>query len=404
VATPEYPPELLGTYKVNLRDAVGDLVAVFDDWRFLEIKHLVNDPGHCNLRIDGRDSRCDLFEENGIVEVLRKIPGQTLSAMPASLQRDNGWAVEWEGLVSNVYRNTFQNGDEDFVTFCDGYLDMVRRRSVMWDSSVGASESKKVNSPAQTCIYEYVEENCGPGATVAAGREYEGTITGLTVPAWTGSGDNWNGIRAFRNVLETIQEIGNFGSIYFDIIGQGGAAWQFETYTGGQRGQDRTTTGLGADGLNGAGNSPVIFSIKSDNVAQVSYKLVRRASANVVAALGKGQYAARAVEVRDNADAIDPFRVGQREVCRGANSQDDAAELQALGDEWLERMQPVEDFSFVPLRARSTLYGVHYWWGDRITARYKDLERDKQLMGVTIAVTGKGEQFRAWQFETVPRI
>ena len=403
MATPEYPPELLGTYKVNLYDPLGTLVAVFDSWRFLEIKHLVNDPGHCNLRIDGRDPRCDLFERNSIVEVLRKVPGQTLGAMPASTQRPNGWAVEWEGLHSNIYRNTFANGDEDFVSLSDGYLDLARRRAVLWNATAGASESKKVDSPAQTAIYEFVEENCGPGATVAAGRLYEGTVTGLVVPAWVGGGANWSGLRSYRNVLEVIQDIGNFASIDFDIVGQGGANWRFETYID-QRGRDRTINGLGADGLNGAGNPPVIFALESGNVQQVSYKEINRGTANVVAGLGQARYAARDVQVVANAGAIDPSRVNQREMCRNANSQDDGVEVSDVAEEWLERLQPVEDFSFVPLITRSTLYGVHYWWGDRVTARYKDLERDKRLLGVTIAVADKGEQFRAWQFETVPRV
>jgi len=77
-----------------------------------------------------------------------------------------------------------------------------------------------------------------------------------------------------------------------------------------------------------------------------------------------------------------------------------------MATEWGTRLQPTEDFTFVPLRgAQNTIYGVDYWWGDKITSRYQplSLELDKRLVGVTIVVDRNGEQFRDWNFQTIPR-
>ena len=134
---------------------------------------------------------------------------------------------------------------------------------------------------------------------------------------------------------------------------------------------------------------------------------VRRSSATVAVALGKGQYTARTTGIYINSDEINvDKRVNQREITRNATTQDDATELDTVAEEWGTRLQPTQDFSFVPLRgASNTIYGVDYWWADKVTGRYapRDAELDKRIVGVTIVVDVNGENFRGWDMETIPR-
>jgi len=396
---------MLGEYKVQVRDPAGDLQTVYEAFRYLEMRHIINTPDYAKMIVDGTNV-AENFEDGTVIEVLRKVPGYEPSAVPETRRRDNGWYVEWDGLHGDETHATYPNGDEAFTIYADGGLDLAERREILYYATTGASESKKIAIPAQTAIYQYIEENCGASATTANGRFIDGTIVTLNIPVNIGAGPNWSGQRAYRNVLEVIQEIANVAEIDFDIVSLGNGQWQFETYVD-QLGEDRTATGLdGITGLNAAGNAPVIFSIEQHNVAQVTYSTKRRASANVVATLGKGQYGSRAYGLYTNSATIDADRLTQREVSRNANTQDDPAELLEMATEWGTRLQPTEDFTFVPLRgAQNTIYGVDYWWGDKITSRYQplSLELDKRLVGVTIVVDRNGEQFRDWNFQTIPR-
>jgi hypothetical protein len=233
-------------------------------------------------------------------------------------------------------------------------------------------------------------------------RLITGTITGLSVPVLIGGGGNWSGGRAWRNVLDVIQEIASLHDIDFDVISTSSNTWQFRTYMD-QMGEDRTHRNLvPATGLNAHGNAPVTFSIANGNVSRASYTSSRRSSANVVTALGQGEEASRDYWVHINASAIDSRRVNQREVSRNASSQTTAASLRSYAEGVGSELQEVEDFTFTPRTVESTIYGVHYWWGDRCTAVFEDLVRHKRLTGVTINVGERGETFSEWQFKTVP--
>jgi hypothetical protein len=395
------PP--VGQYKIQVYDPSGTLVAVLDKWQRLEFKHIINTPDYCKIQLNGDEDWESIFEVNSVVEVWRKVPGYSPDGVPPNRLKAGGWYVEWDGLHSDHTHTTFRNGRTIYTSYCDGYLDLIQRREVLYYASETASRSKKSATPAQTAIYEFVEENCGASATVAGGRLYEGTITGLSIPFNVGGGNNWSGARAYRNVLEVIRDIGELENIDFDVVGLGGANWSFETYLD-QMGEDRTTTGLDpSTGLNAAGNAPVIFSLANDNISQATYKNSRRNSANVIACLGKGKYADRAYYISADATEIDANRINQREMCRNASSQDDAAELISMSEEYLNEFQPIEDFLFTPLSVESTIYGVHYWWGDRCTSRYRSLELDKRLTGVSITVDDNGETFSSWDFKNVAR-
>ncbi|MBD3251890.1 hypothetical protein GF380_05585 [Candidatus Uhrbacteria bacterium] len=398
---------MLADYRVNIYNPEnGELVDVLEAWRRLEFRHIVNAPGWCRFTTNAF-SNTDAYINTAPIEVWRRLSDYKPIAVSSDYRRTGNWYVEWSGLIGDTVESVYENGDRDLTVYCDGGLDLINRRNVLWYASTSSSESKKVAIPAQTAIYQFVEENCGASATEGAGRITTGTIASLDIPVLIGAGDNWSGIRAWRNVLDVIQEIGNARDIDFDVVSLGDGRWQFLTHTE-QIGENRTTNGLdSATGLNSYGNAPVIFSLEQHNVARVTYKTANRGSATFVAALGKGQYGARTVGTYTNSDKFNvDRRVNQREITRNATTQDSVTELETVAEEWGARMSPSDDFKFVPLLgSKNTVYGHTYWWGDTITARYnpRSIELDKRLVGVTIVVDKNGEQFRSWDFLTIPR-
>lgn len=363
---------------------------------------MINGVTSCTIQLNGKHDAVNKLLTNSLIEVCRQIPNYPPEAIPNIRRREGNWYVEWNGLFTDFTRTIYSNSNDVFTGYCYNLIDLIQRREVLWDSTQAASESKKVSIPAQTAIYEFIEENLGASATQAAGRVMTGTISGLSIPILTGSGPNWSGNRAWRNVLEIIQEIANFGTIDFDIVSNATGGYTFETYPT-QLGLDRTTVGLDpTTGKNAAGNSPVIFSLDLENVSEITHSKLRNESKNVVVAIGQGQYGARATGIATDLTDIDGARINQRELVRNANSQEDAVELDAMAEEWLKRMAYTEDFDFVPLITESTLYGVHYWVGDKTTARFEGLEKNKRLSSVTINVGRNKEAFSSWKFETLP--
>ena len=397
---------LQGQYRVNLYDPVtGSQTATIEDWQRLELRRVLNGVGNAKIQLDGAHPALPYFQANALIEVWRQIPGWVPNAVPAIRQREGNWYCEWDGLYTDYSETVYSNGNDVWTGYCDGLLDLVQRREIMWYATVAASESKKVAIPAQTAIYEFIEENLGASAVAGApgvGRLVTGTMTALAIPVLTGLGAVWSGQRAWRNLLETIQEIGDFGNIDFDIVSDGDGTFTFYTYPN-QLGEDRTNDGLDpTTGLNAAGNVPVIFALELDNVEEITLSSSRAQSKNVIATPGKGEYTARNVGLYEDLTDYGVGRINQRELVRNANTQDDAAELDTVAEEWGIKLQFTEDFKFTPLTVESTLYGVHYWFGDRITARFRDVERDKRLVALTITVDRRGENLTGWNFQTLP--
>lgn len=366
-------------YQLWLKDQSGTRVALLDDLRRLQYRHRVNSPGNLTLSIYGNSDKVDLFETDGQVELYR-----------SDIENGIAWYLEWEGLVITTTRQTSGNGDKVYTVYCGGYLDLLARRIVAYKAKSSGSDK---SGTASTIMIEYARENAGDLATVANGRILAGTITGLSFGADPAAGGSWTGKRAYDNLLDVLQGIGVQANVDFDVVGVDAALFEFKVFDG-QRGTDHTTSGLtsSSNGLNSSGNAPVVFALDYGNMATPVYSLARSGSANRVYALGQGEGAEREIVVRGDAtdQAVSPFNL--REVARQASNEETTAGLLAVADATLNKLRPSESFAFDVLQIPGTLYGKHYTWGDRVTARYDDIERDKRIIGVSISLDEIGRE------------
>lgn len=371
-------PNTSARYYITLKNQSGEIVAIFTDWLSLHYQRTINDVWTYSLSFrDNGDARLGLFELDGQVEVWRSIPG-TLD-----------WYPEFEGFHRKVVRDTNEKGEKTYESHGVGYNDLLARTTIAYKG--GTIRSDKSDA-AETVMKEYVDENCTPtGDLTVVGRLnydddlgaflYNSALPGFTVETDGGNGSTWTGSRPCENLLDVLQDIANFSNIDFQVVGTGEAQFEFRTYVG-QLGSDRTFG-------NPDGNVPVVFSIPTGNLQSVEYSYDRISESNAVIVLGKGDASTRTTLTRADTNAIDDSPWNRREVARPATNYDDLYEtysLRTAGDEFLEELRGKETFSFFPLQRPNSLYGVHYFLGDRITGRYEDIERNKRLVSMEATV------------------
>ncbi|KKM00560.1 hypothetical protein LCGC14_1803190 [marine sediment metagenome] len=372
-------------YYVRLKDQSGEQVALFDNWLSLEYTKTINDLYGYTLKfVDDGDARFDLFEIDGQIEVYRSIPG-TLD-----------WYLEFEGFHRGVRREISSGGVETFISDGVGYNDFLARTIIAYKA--GSVRADK-NGAAESAMKEYVSENCtGIGDQTVVGRLnydsddavflYNAALPGLSIDTDTGAGITWSGSRAYENLLDVLKDIATLASIDFLIEGTGPATFIFKTFID-QIGSDRTEDGLDAStGLNGAGNVPVTFSVAIGNVQNIQYELDRLTEANAIVVTGKGDVSTRDTETRRNTTAIAVSPWNRREISRSAPTQDFDFQLQDFGDEVLEEAGAKESFTFLPLQQPKSLYGVHYFFGDKVTVVYGSIKRNRRITGIGVRVAG----------------
>lgn len=363
-------------YQVRLLNQAGAQVALLTDWRSLEYTKRVNRVGSYSLVIDGDLDVVDEFVLDGQIEILRR----DIAASPSF-----GWTLDFEGFQRTTERKTSQNGLSTFLSLGPDYNDLIARRAILFRASTSGAEK---SGPGETVMKAYVNENAGPGAI--APRLFNAVTTGLSIQADGGAGIAWEGSKPFRPLLATLRQIADATSIDFQVVGNGAALFQFQAQAR-PLGVDRTNVGIDpATGLNASGNAPVVFSLEFGNMQSPSYSLIRNPEITAAIVLGQGVEGSREVIQRTSAALTDsPWN--RIEGVRNANEESAASGLNAVGDALLTKLQAKESFDFQTMQIPGLLYGRDYFLGDTVTARYKTIERQKQIIGVTISVEGGQE-------------
>lgn len=346
----------------------------------LSINHALNAPGTARLQIDGRNEFVDSFEEGSIIEVWR---------IDRQYGIDEAYK-EFEGFVTGFERFGNISGYPTFIVWVSGFNILLRSEFI--DYYAGTSYAEK-SGAGETVIKDYVEENIGPSATSPPRANVSGVRSGLTVETDQGRGANWQGSRAWRNLDEVIGEIAAKTGLYYEIVGTGYDPMTFEfRINEGQLGTDRTAPAL-ANGLNAAGNAPMIFAQGRDNMINPHYSKSFSRTANTIIVLGQGEESDRdTVLVQDSARATaSPWSQRTRIVNSNQTPYGDTDALEDRGDAALEQYAPSESLTFRIRPAANAAYGKDYVFGDLVTARYQTVELNLLLSGVAINVNEQGE-------------
>ncbi len=365
----------IATYEARLKDQSGAVVARFfgagrgltgGGMQQFSYQKEVREPGPYSFVLQGDDERIDFFELDGQIEFWRNDPVTGL-----------GWHLDYEGFHRYPQFTLDEQGREVFISHGVGYNCLLASEPIQY--AAGSVQACK-DDPAETAAKEYVNENIGPGA----GNDGLGNSRvrlGLAVEADAAAGANWEGCRAYKNLLDVLIELAWYAPGDFMVVGTGAATFEFQ-WADDQWGDDRTFGSA----------DPTIFSARLGNVENMSQGFNRINEVNIVNVLGSGLAAARVIETRENAALLAGSPWTRRAVARDARDTDVAARLQARGDAVLNEQEPKRDLFFGALQTMATRYGREWDLGDLVSVEYRGWRVDVKITAVTVSMASGGTE------------
>lgn len=373
-------------YRVDIEDHSGVAVASFKDFLGLDVEIKIGDKGDYQLTLSGFDERVALILDDYLMRVWMTDPAYGIP-----------WTNVFTGIHKTVVDNFFSNGRKTWLSYGPACEEILDKENIAYPSGVSQSKIEPLaGTPVSTVMYRFVRENVGDLATVANGRFYDG-VNPVTLGIDLGQGPSWTGSRAQKPLLGVLQELRQYSieqgdQVDFEMRYAGG--YQFEFWAG-KIFTDRTANGLTAssNGLNGAGNAPVIFAPQYGNVSSATRSKSRYTETNLVVALGQGVGEKRQYAVVKNPGSIAASPIAQRAVMMNATNQRLAEELVAVGVARLDENRAEEKYRFEARRGAQVLWR-DYFPGDFVTVEdFRTGQRyNRQLVGVSLKVDGDGEQ------------
>lgn len=350
----------------------GALIAIFDDWRTLQIERSLNSYDVVTFSIDGTDSRVALFTLDAIIEVWRKID-----------RTGQDWYRECTSLHRTGHSQITERGTQIFTSYSRGLIDLLRRRTIAYYANTAYTLK---SGPGETVIKEFVDENAGPSAN-SIDRKADGITLGLSIAANAAQGAVWSGARAWQGLLEVIQEVSLMTSVDFTVTRDGSTGRAFTFSTGWpQLGTDRTTT--------------VVFSPTLGNMMVPNYTRSRTEEITRVIVLGQGQENNRQVVVVEGA-ALGDSPWNTIETNADARNQSTLAGLTDVGNVQLEKSGAQTSFQFDVLQTATYQYGADYFMGDLVIAGFLDVSEQIKITAVTLNVQDGRESVKI-TFSTIP--
>lgn len=359
---------MTGRYEVRLFDPLTGLqTAVLDDWNSLYYSLRLNDTATHTFSMNGLDARRSLFVPDAMFEVWRS---DLVNGVPAYL--------EYGGFHRTEQDQTTDRNDNLFTSYGRSYVDLLHRREVLY---YAGSAGDVKSGPADDVIKAFVRENAGALATVANGRLQDGQTLGLAVAPDSSLNIVWAGTASWKNLLDTVQQIAQHGSVDFDVVRTGAITFQFNTYYP-RIGTDRTS------------GSITTFAPELGNMSLPYATLSRVEEANDVVVLGQGEGAGRVfARVQDPlAQGASPW--GRIERAQDSRNSTTNQQLIDVGQVQLNAWRAVWRLTFQALQSPGVVYGRDYRLGDLVVARYRGIQEVKKIVGVEVTVAEGKEDIR----------
>jgi hypothetical protein len=336
------------------------------------------------------DGRWRAFDTDCFVEVLRN-----------NSQYHIPWTREYLGFHRTPRHQLTEAGNEIFTSYGRSLEDLINRRSIAYQTETGSVQTNIQTyqgfthkfGPGDDVMKSYVRQNIGPDANDLQ-RFRPGKMDGFLVMGDTSQAPVWEGDRSFKNLRETVMEIGDATGVDFDVqlVTFDPPTFIFTTYYP-QLGTDRSQT-----------NPPVVLSPDNQNVKTIDYTVSRTDEVTTAIVLGqvidfgpsqnpntpgklvthRSNYSAHSIE----ADAS-PWN--DIELIRDARSASSQIALRNEVDNVFATLGPHESFVVTPLANANFQYGRDYFFGDRVIVKLGDVMRIKKVVGVTIGSGGDQE-------------
>lgn len=368
--------------RVDLINHAGDVVYTTQQFTSFNMRAEVGGKGQLTIGFNAADPALSLIDADYIWAVWYQYP-----------ERGIGWVNIFNAIHKTLSRTLQQNGRDAWTSYAAGCNEILDKAYILYPS--GSSQASK-SGPASTVLYEYCKENLGPLATTTNGRDVD-HVNPVVFGADFGTGPTWDGARARRNLFQTAQGIRSYSiergdQIDFRCIYYGHVTgnYEFLIEAGNHFYKDRSTAGLTTqtNGLNGAGNAPVILGPTYGNVERFTRSFSRYSEVNTVIGLGQGQLDNRVTALAQDTVSILRSPIAQRESVVSAN-QESVAGVQVAAEERLDEQLARPSFSLYPLNTGSQLLFKDYFLGDFVSIQDFDGQLYRRQI-VKIGVNASG--------------
>ncbi len=355
-------------YQIRVYDTAGNIQVVLSNYRDFTIDHHINGTSALTLNVYELDSAVAAFGLDSIIEVRR-------SEAVAGLD----WYTEFIGFHRTAQRQITETNIRIFTSYTRGVQDLLNRRSIRYYQD--SNGSAKGPAPADNIMKLYATENCGSLATLANGRLTNGVFTGFTVAANTSAAAVIDTANAWRNLLTTLQDLGQANKVDFDVVvtSMSPPTFEFRTYYP-FRGTDRRV---------GTPN-PLIFAPNFGNISGPSYVLHRTDEVSSVLVLGPGNGPLRDTTLRTSLFTGDsPWNLIEQD--QDASTESRLIALQNIGDRVLYEKRPAATMNFKVIQTPASTYGMHYAVGDIVTGQFSNVSVNLKISSVSLNANNNAE-------------
>lgn len=350
---------MANSYEIRLADAFGVQLAVLDSFSSCVYARTVNDYGTLSLVLPPIYP-ISLFKEDGRISIYRSINGA-----PAYLEMETIW------FIRKITQRSPDSGEDTIEIEAYDALYLLTSRTIAYATDTFES-SKTVF--ADDMMKEIIDENVGASATDTA-RDLS---TYLSIQANLSAAPSISKEFARRNyVLDLLQEIAQASKtagtyLAFDIVAPTATTLEFRTYTQ-QRGTDHRFPG---------GSPPLLIGDVYNNLTNVEYTNDFTDEVTYVYAVGRGEVTATSSDTtRIN---VSPFNRREQSI-----NTTNAATVAAIIDEadaGVRAGRPRVYFSGQLIDTPQATYGLHYRFGDYVTASYRGQSIDCRIDSIQVTL------------------
>lgn len=358
-------------YNLVVSNPAGTRQFIVTDFLALQYRRVVNDSGLLSFSVpDTHPMALTLIERDWQIEVYRK------RAADKNVSNAITSYVDFGGFIRDEERVTDSDGRTIVTYFAVGWNDLLRRSIVAYAPGV-TSRTRFVTAKAETIMKTLVTRNATTSGTTADGRD-------RTVPTWGGyvtvqtdaaAGNTLDFFVDRVNLLDALQKLAAIGGGDFDMVKTAVRTWQFRWYSG-QLGTDRSAT--------------VTFALQYGNMSNPRLRYRRIEERTVAIVAGQESAGVRVIEsvTGTNYNAS----TNSYEIYVDGSDITTSAGLQDRGDARLYEMRALEEITFDVIQTPGSLYGLHYFLGDKVTGYFQGVSATKKIEAVSITFDQAGQE------------